>query len=332
MDRNFLMSSIVGGGSSISSRRQPFQNPFGRRPWMEQSGAAAPAGGGTGLKGIVAGGITGGIEICITFPTEYVKTQLQLDEKGATKQYNGIADCVKKTVKTNGFFGLYRGLSVLLYGSIPKSAVRFGAFETFKGQLMEPNGTLSTSGKLLAGLGAGVAEAILAVTPMETVKVKFINDQRSGNPKYKGFFHGVGMIVKQEGFSGVYKGLTATIMKQGSNQAIRFYVMETLKEVYKGGDQSKPVPKMMVGAFGAVAGAASVFGNTPIDVVKTRMQGLEAAKYKNTVDCAVQIWKNEGPMAFYKGTVPRLSRVCLDVAITFMIYDSFMDLFNKFWR
>lgn len=299
---------------------------------MEQSGAAAPAGGGTGLKGIVAGGITGGIEICITFPTEYVKTQLQLDEKGATKQYNGIADCVKKTVKTNGFFGLYRGLSVLLYGSIPKSAVRFGAFETFKGQLMEPNGTLSTSGKLLAGLGAGVAEAILAVTPMETVKVKFINDQRSGNPKYKGFFHGVGMIVKQEGFSGVYKGLTATIMKQGSNQAIRFYVMETLKEVYKGGDQSKPVPKMVVGAFGAVAGAASVFGNTPIDVVKTRMQGLEAAKYKNTVDCAVQIWKNEGPMAFYKGTVPRLSRVCLDVAITFMIYDSFMDLFNKFWR
>lgn len=209
---------------------------------------------------------------------------------------------------------------------------RFGAFETFKGQLMEPNGTLSTSGKLLAGLGAGVAEAILAVTPMETVKVKFINDQRSGNPKYKGFFHGVGMIVKQEGFSGVYKGLTATIMKQGSNQAIRFYVMETLKEVYKGGDQSKPVPKMVVGAFGAVAGAASVFGNTPIDVVKTRMQGLEAAKYKNTVDCAVQIWKNEGPMAFYKGTVPRLSRVCLDVAITFMIYDSFMDLFNKFWR
>lgn len=71
------------------------------------------------------GGITGGIEICITFPTEYVKTQLQLDEKGDKKKYNGIADCVKKTVKGHGFFGLYRGLSVLLYGSIPKSAVRW---------------------------------------------------------------------------------------------------------------------------------------------------------------------------------------------------------------
>lgn len=108
--------------------------------------------------------------------------------------------------------------------------------------------------------------------------------------------------------------------------------MESLKDLYTGNDRSKPVPKMIVGAFGAFAGACSVFGNTPLDVVKTRMQGLEAAKYKNTVDCFKQIWVNEGPAAFYKGTVPRLGRVCLDVAITFMIYDSFMDLFNRVWK
>ena len=35
---------------------------------------------------------------------------------------------------------------------------------------------------------------------------------------------------------------------------------------------------------------------------------------------------------FYKGTVPRLSRVTLDVAITFMIYDSFMHFFNTVWK
>ena len=74
---------------------------------------------------VSAGGLTGGIEICITFPTEYVKTQLQLDEKaGANKRYKGIVDCVKVTVRENGVRGLYRGLSVLVYGSIPKSAVR----------------------------------------------------------------------------------------------------------------------------------------------------------------------------------------------------------------
>ena len=109
--------------------------------------AAAPAGATGGARGIIAGmkpslenllfgqflffslgGITGGIEICITFPTEFVKTQLQLDEgsgrRGEARQYNGVIDCVKKTVRTRGVFGLYRGLSVLLYGSIPKSAVR----------------------------------------------------------------------------------------------------------------------------------------------------------------------------------------------------------------
>lgn len=99
------------------------------------------------------------------------------------------------------------------------------------------------------------------------------------------------------GFRGVYQGLTATILKQGSNQAIRFFVMETLKDKYRGGDPNVPVPKLVVGLFGAFAGAASVFGNTPIDVVKTRMQGLEAAKYKSTMDCFIKVWTNEGPLA-----------------------------------
>lgn len=307
-------------------------NPFLSRPWLQEKGAAATPSGNIGLKGIIAGGITGGIEICITYPTEYVKTQLQLDGKsGAGKQYEGIWDCVTKTVKGRGFLGLYRGLSVLLYGSIPKSAVRFGAFESVKQQLVDENGQLTPQKRLLAGLCAGICEAIFAVTPMETVKVKFINDQRSASPRFRGFFHGVGIIVKEHGFKGVYQGLVPTMMKQGSNQAIRFFTVETLKEWYRGGDKDKAVPKPIVGVFGAIAGAASVFGNTPIDVVKTRMQGLEASKYKNSWDCTVQVWKNEGPTAFYKGTVPRLGRVCLDVAITFMIYDSFMDLFNKVW-
>lgn len=65
--------------------------------------------------------------------------------------------------------------------------------------MVDSNGQLSGSGKLLAGLGAGVCEAIFAVTPMETIKVKFINDQRSAKPQFKGFAHGVGSIIKTEG-------------------------------------------------------------------------------------------------------------------------------------
>ena len=100
---------------------------------------------------------------------------------------------------------------------------------------------MSPVSRLLCGLGAGVSEAILAVTPMETVKVKFINDQRSANPKFKGFFHGMRTIIKEQGIRGTYQGVTATIMKQGSNQAIRFYVIESLKDWYREGDPKKPV-------------------------------------------------------------------------------------------
>lgn len=70
--------------SALRTGQTTIMSPFIRRPWMLNNSAAAGAGDGKkGLKGIVAGGITGGLEICITFPTEYVKTQLQLDEKGS---------------------------------------------------------------------------------------------------------------------------------------------------------------------------------------------------------------------------------------------------------
>lgn len=80
---------------------------------------------------------------------------------------------------------------------------RFGAFEEFKKRSVDEKGNLSASQRLLCGLGAGVSEAIFAVTPMETVKVKFINDQRSANPKFKGFFHGVRTIIKEEGIHNI---------------------------------------------------------------------------------------------------------------------------------
>lgn len=36
------------------------------------------------------------------------------------------------------------------------------------------------------------------------------------------------------GVRGTYQGLTATVLKQGTNQAIRFYVMNALRNWYKG--------------------------------------------------------------------------------------------------
>lgn len=71
---------------------------------------------------------------------------------------------------------------------------------------------------------------------------------------------------------------------------------------------------------GGFAGAVSVFANNPVDVVKTKLQGVEAHKYAGAIDCARQVMKNDGPLGFYSGVRPRLARVVLDVALTFSIF------------
>lgn len=50
-------------------------------------------------------------------------------------------------------------------------------------------------------------------------------------------------------------------------------------------------------AAGGIAGGASVIGNNPIDAVKSRMQGLSASQYKNSLDCALHIYREGGVMA-----------------------------------
>ncbi len=93
----------------------------------------------------------------------------KLDERSKNPRFKGPLDVVRQTIAEKGFFGLYRGLPPLLYGSIPKSAVRFGAYEFFRSRLVDENGKLSQQRTLLAGLGAGVSEAIFAVCPMEVL-------------------------------------------------------------------------------------------------------------------------------------------------------------------
>lgn len=114
--------------------------------------------------------------------------------------------------------------------------------------------------------------------PMEIIKVKFIHDQTSPNPTYRGFFHRVRKILWEHGLKGTYQGLTANMLKQGSNQAIHFFVMTSLGNWYRGDNPKKPMNPLITRASGAIAGAANVFRNKPLGMIKTQMQGLEAHK------------------------------------------------------
>jgi solute carrier family 25 carnitine/acylcarnitine transporter 20/29 len=53
----------------------------------------------------------------------------------------------------------------------------------------------------------------------------------------------------------------------------------------------------------------------PFDIVKVRLQ--TTAEYSGALDCATKVWKNEGPLAFYKGTLTPLIGIGACVSVQF---------------
>jgi len=68
---------------------------------------------------------------------------------------------------------------------------------------------------------------------------------------------------------------------------------------------------------GTVGGIAQVLVGQPFDIVKVRMQTAPKGTYRGMVHCAGGILKNEGPLAFYKGTLTPLLGIGVCVSIQF---------------
>ena len=77
---------------------------------------------------------------------------------------------VRQTVAKHGITGLYSGCGALVAGNALKAGVRVLSYDHFKDMLKNEEGKLTAPRSLLAGLGAGMMEAIFAVTPSETIK------------------------------------------------------------------------------------------------------------------------------------------------------------------
>ena len=179
------------------------------------------------------------------------------------------------------------------------------------------DGSLTPAKNFLAGLGAGVAEALIVVTPVETVKTRCIEMNQP-------FRAGMKQILATEGWKGIYQGAPATALKQGSNQGLRFMWFNEYKRIVTK-DGERPMTPLL-GLFGGMsAGCFSTLGNNPFDVIKTRMQGTQASRYKNTLDCFQQILKHEGVAALYAGVVPRLGRVVPGQGIIFMSFETIQN-------
>tara|TARA_Y100000780_G_scaffold214051_1_gene215346 strand:+ start:77 stop:544 length:468 start_codon:yes stop_codon:yes gene_type:complete len=145
-------------------------------------------------------------------------------------------------VAEKGVLALYRGLTSLLVGTVPKTSLRFGVFGKIKEAFKDDKGVLTSGRTLVAGMATGLVEATLVVTPVETMKTVLIADQNSAKPKYNGLLHGVRSIIAEKGLLGVYKGWAPTAAKQMGNQGIRFTTYEAIKNVRPSAARSCPAP------------------------------------------------------------------------------------------
>ncbi|KAG0353327.1 citrate transporter [Gamsiella multidivaricata] len=289
------------------------------------------------LYTLTAGSLAGAIEATITYPTEFVKTQLQLQQgsKSAVRQGvpppKGPIDILVGTVRTHGITAIYRGLSAMVIGNTAKAGVRFFAFDQYKQLLKDSEGKTTGIRSVLAGLGAGMTEAVLVVTPSETIKTKLIHDGNLPNPQYRGLVHGVQSIVKAEGLGGIYRGVIPVMARQGANSAVRFGVYSSLSDFAKTrvapGTQ---LPAAYTFGIGAIAGIITVYTTMPLDVVKTKMQGLNARElYSGVFDCCWKVFKSEGILSFWNGATPRLARLSMSGGIVFSIYESTMTVLRR---
>lgn len=79
-------------------------------------------------------------------------------------------------------------------------------------------------------------------------------------------------------------------------------------------------------ALGSLAGAFGAFMVYPIDLVKTRMQNQRSSAvgqvlYKNSIDCAKKVIRNEGFRGLYSGVLPQLVGVAPEKAIKLTVND-----------
>lgn len=224
---------------------------------------------------------------------------------------------------------MYVGCPAFVVGNTVKASVRFLGFDSIKKLLSDKDGKLSGPRGVLAGLGAGLLESVIAVTPFEAIKTALIDDKQTAKPKYQnGLISGSFKLCKDLGFKGIYAGFLPVSMRQAANQAVRLGSYNSIKTTIQrvqGLLPNEPLPSSLTFAVGAFAGTITVYSTMPIDTVKTRMQALGSDKlYSSTVDCFVKIFKNEGLLTFWKGATPRLGRLVLSGGIVFTIYEKML--------
>ncbi|KAL0968858.1 hypothetical protein UPYG_G00272800 [Umbra pygmaea] len=270
---------------------------------------------------LINGGIAGLIGVSCVFPIDLAKTRLQNQQNGS-RLYTSMSDCLIKTIRSEGYFGMYRGSAVNLTLVTPEKAIKLAANDFFRQYLSKDGQKLTLVKEMLAGCGAGTCQVVMT-TPMELLKIQLqdagrVEAQRKLMPeavvagavptKSPTALHLTRQLLKEKGIAGLYKGLGATLLRDVPFSIIYFPLFANLNNLGKRGVDG-PAPFYVSFVSGCVAGSTAAVAVNPVDVIKTRIQTMNRAgaeeTYSGVTDCISKILKNEGPTAFLKGAYCR---------------------------
>ncbi|CUM67953.1 uncharacterized protein PRCAT00005666001 [Priceomyces carsonii] len=289
-----------------------------------------------GVIDLVAGGTAGLFEALCCHPLDTIKVRMQLYKKSGKKP-PGFINTGINIVQKEGFLSLYKGLGAVVIGIVPKMAIRFSSYEFYRSLLFNKDGSISTGNTFIAGVGAGITEAVMVVNPMEVVKIRLQAQHHSmadplDVPKYRNAPHAAYLIVKEEGFSTLYRGVSLTAARQATNQGVNFTVYSKLKERLLEYHNIDALPSYETSLIGLISGALGPLCNAPLDTIKTRLQKTTYASNESgmvrIVKIANQLIKEEGIHALYKGITPRIMRVAPGQAVTFTVYEFMKGVLN----
>uniref|UniRef100_A0A8H8CES8 Uncharacterized protein n=2 Tax=Psilocybe cubensis TaxID=181762 RepID=A0A8H8CES8_PSICU len=201
-------------------------------------------------------------------------------------------------------------------------------------------GKTSIGNIFIAGLGAGVTEAVAIVTPMEVVKIPLQAQQHSladplEAPRYRNAGHAVYTIIREEGISTLYRGVSLTPLRQATNQGANFTAYQEIKKLaHKYQPDLVELPSYQHMMIGLISGAMGPFSNAPIDTIKTpsltQINYIRSTKSQSNsrpillpahIRDRGRYVEDGGRAVILQGHHPRVLRVAPGQAIVFAVYE-----------
>jgi hypothetical protein len=182
---------------------------------------------------LMAGSASGVTMTLATYPLDLARTRVTADmvAGSSARHFNGLWDCLRKTVSSEGAGGLYKGLVPSVSSIIPYVGIGFTLYDEVKIRLAggAQQDELSFGARLAAGSFSGVAAQSMTY-PIDTVRRRMQMDGALGTPKmYGGCADCTRQLWQQGGIGIFYRGLAVNAMKTTPGAAIQFCAYDVIK-------------------------------------------------------------------------------------------------------